>query len=451
MKDYSPILQRLFFIIFWVGSTFGFISEELLPFIASGRSMVYLALDALWIVLACFTVRRIVHLIAIAAILVVSYVSTCTLNGLSILFWINGLRDFLGLLLAYPIICYFMGDSERRARFEPEFDKTVLYFLLLQAACIVIQFILYGAGDCVGGSFGNGFSGQVSMCIYIASFYLVHKNLDTNNIWESLRQNSLPILLLFPTFLNETKVSFILIVLYFVLLMPIDRRYLIRAMVVFPTVMLLVWGGTTVYVMSTSNKDEADFTLDYVEKYLTVEDMDAIEGGALWELEQGQNADVPRVAKIMYLAVLHEQEPGHESLGWGVGQFKGGQGIEISDFAYRYDWLLMGSIPYVFHLLIQLGNAGVIFVAVWILGMFLFAPRWSRGRDLNMQMLVMCCVLIIMGYNDSLRNLWMCLFIFMLLAGSWTHMDDVDDDETDDEDADEDVINVSEEAAEAQS
>lgn len=433
VKDYSAIYQKLFFFIFWVGATFGFISDEIITDLASWRSIVFVCLDALWVLLACFTVRKAIHLAGIAVLLLVSYVATCMTEGMPLLFWLNGLRDFMGLMLAYPIMCYFMGDSDRREQFEPALDRTLLAFLLLQALCVVYQFVSYGAGDHCGGSFGNWYSGQVSMCIYIASFMLVHKNLDSNNIVQSLLQNKLPIILLFPTFLNETKISFVLFALYVVLLMPMDRRYIIRAMWLLPGALLLVWLAGSVYMMTA--KDKVDLLdEEYITEYLMIDDIDAAEGGALWDMEQGNAADVPRLTKIMYLPILHEQEPGHEMLGWGVGQFKGGQGMTTSDFAYRFDWLLCGSIPYVFHIHIQLGMVGVVLVSLWIVLLFIVAPSWSRGRDYSMQMLALLVILIIMVYNDSLRDLWMCMFLFALLASSWIPKDDEEEEEEEEDD-----------------
>lgn len=430
MKDYSPIYQRLFFFTFWVGATFGFISDEVITPLASYRSLVFLGLDAIMVLLACCTVRKISHIAALAVLLAVSWASTCYSNEMSLTFWANGLRDFLGVMVAYPVICYFMGDNERRKRFEAELDRALLMFLLLQAFCVTYQFIRYGAGDHCGGSFGNWYSGIVSMCIFIASFILVHKSLDNEHIFASLIHNKLPIILLFPTFLNETKISFVLIVLYFVLLMPLDRRYLTRAMWMLPAALGLIWIAGTMYSMGVKEDDDI-FDNEYVMEYLTIDDIENAEGGALWDMEQGNAADVPRLTKIMYLPILHEQEPGHEMLGWGIGQFKGGQGMEVSDFAYRYDWLLCGSIPYIFHVHIQLGMLGIVLMALWIVLMVLLKPSWSTGRDYNAQLLFVLIILIIMLYNDSLRDLWMCSFLAFLLAGSWKTAEEDDNDSED--------------------
>ncbi len=411
--------------ILWVGCCFGFVADEVLTPLANWRTAVFLMLDVAWVALALLTVRQPMHILGVLAMLAVTFVATVLVNGLSVTFWANGVRDFLGLVLAYPVMCYFMGNEQRRRHFEPTLERHMLYFLLVQAVCVTFQFVKYGAGDHCGGSFGNWFSGQVSMCIYIASFYLVHKRIDPAAPFASLRQCKLPIILLYPTFLNETKVSFLLLALYFLLLMPLDRRYVVRVMWIIPGVLLLGWLAVTVY-LSVVGSDDDVFSAEYLTEYVSVDDIDSAEGGAQWQIEEeGMAADVPRLTKIMYLAILQEQEPGHELMGWGVGQFKGGNGLDISEFAYEYDWLLSGSVPYVFHVYIQLGTLGVVLVIVWLVLLLLVPPAWSDGRDYNVQLMVVLLLCIIMFYNDSLRNLWLCLFLFSLLASSWRPKEEV--------------------------
>lgn len=419
MKDYSPIYQRLFFVIFWVTVLFGFISEEFFKELLPWRSTVFLVTDALWVILACLTVRRPLHVAVVGVFVVVTYVSTCFLNELSTVYWINGLRDFMGLVLAFPVVDYFMSDEERRVRFEMSLDRQLLYFLLVQAFCLPYQFMKYGAGDHGGGSMGNNFSGTMSMCIYIASFMLMRKRLDTERFFASLNDNKLLIFLLFPTFLNETKISFILIVMYFVLLLPLDRRYLVRAMWVMPILVMIAWVGASVYTTIVKSQGDDITSMEYLSEYLAGEDLDNIESGAQWDIDENNAADVPRIAKLLYLPLLHTQEPGHEALGFGVGQFKGGTTLEVSDFAYRYDWLLMGSIPYLFHVHIQLGLVGVALVLCWLLSLFVLKPSWSKGRDYNIQLFVAMLLFLIMLYNDSLRNLTFTMMLFSFFASSW--------------------------------
>ena len=94
---------------------------------------------------------------------------------------------------------------------------------------------------------GGWFSGILSFSIYYASFYLLNKRIDRNNIMRSLYKNWTLIFLLFPTFLNETKISFALIIAYFILLLPIDRKYIIRITFLSPLIIILVGVGSFFY------------------------------------------------------------------------------------------------------------------------------------------------------------------------------------------------------------
>ena len=427
MKDYSPIYQRFFFVIFWVAMCFGFVSQEVIPPLTSWHSGVFLMVDIMWVMLAALTVRRVLDVVLIVSFVMISYISTCTLNDLSLVFWINGLRDFLGLLLAYPVMCYFMCDPTRRERFESSLDRQLIIFLVIQAICVTYQFLKYGAGDHGGGSLGNNGSGNISMIIYLVSYYLLHKRLDTDNFFVSLNENKLLIILLFPTFLNETKISFILIVIYFALLLPFDRRYILRAMWAVPIVMCAIWVGSSVYGSVVKSTDEDFISMEFLSHYLSLEDVSTAEQGALWDIDQGRQADVPRIAKLMYLPILHTQEPGHEAMGFGLGQFKGGTTLELSDFAYKYDWLLMGSIPYLFHVYIQLGMVGIVFLFGCLMYIFLIKPSWSVGRDYNMQLFVAIVLMLIMFYNDSLRVISFTMILFFFFAASWTVQNDIEE------------------------
>ena len=419
MKDYSPIYQRTFFVVLWVLSTFGFISDEILPPLESMSSIVNLLADVVLATLAVCIIRNRLHLACIGVFVLVSCYITCFYNNLSTIFWVNGLRDFIGLLTAYPILCYFYSDPVRRQRFVESLDKQLLIFLVLQAFCIPFQMLQYGEGDHGGGSFGNWYSGQVSICIYAISFYLMHKRLDTSHFFASLNRNKILILLLFPTFLNETKVSFVLIVLYFLLLMPLDRKFFTRALWITPTAALLLFIGINVYQAVESNSHEDIFSEEYLIGYFMLDDPEHAESDALWNMDNGTNADVPRITKFMYLPILNEQEPGHVWTGFGIGQFKGGTNMDLSEFAYEYDWLLMGSIPYMFHTYIQLGIIGVAMLLAWLAVIFGVRPSWVARRDYNVQLLVIFIVMLLFVHIDILRNPEFCMILFAIFTSSW--------------------------------
>ena len=116
---------------------------------------------------------------------------------------------------------------------------------------------------------------------------------------------------------------------------------------------------------------------------------------------------------------MQDEEPGHTLTGWGVGHFKGGTLVPNSDFYQQNEWLLIGTIPYLFHMLVQMGWLGVALMAVF-LGLLLFGrPVKGASRDYNLQFYVLALLLLIMVYQDFLRNALVCFFIFYVMAQSW--------------------------------
>src|SRR5690606_5714960 len=68
----------------------------------------------------------------------------------------------------------------------------------------IVQFIQFGATDAVGGTFGNFGSGVLTFTVICMVYFMHH---FTRNISQTL----LLFFALLPLFLNETKISFILI------------------------------------------------------------------------------------------------------------------------------------------------------------------------------------------------------------------------------------------------
>jgi len=185
---------------------------------------------------------------------------------------------------------------------------------------------------------------------------------------------------------------------------------------------LLLWVGLFIYNYTTSlSQSGIHFSsVEDVVAYFVLDDLEKVEGDARWNMENNRGiTDVPRFTKLAYLAVLNEQEPGHMLTGFGVGQFKGGTQIATSDFARTYDWLLMGSVPYIFHIYIQLGIVGLVLLQLYVVFLALKRPHWASGRDVNLQLMLLAVVLIVYLYNDMLRNLAFCMLFFSLLAASW--------------------------------
>lgn len=428
----SIFIQRALLGVFWVLGTVGFICDEVIPGLESLRSYINLGCDAILVLLGLMSLRHRADLLTIGSLLLIAITSSLVFNRLPLMFTVNGLRVFIGALFCYPIFRYFMDEPTRRARFIKSFDKNLEIFLWLQVPCIGFQFVVYGAGDHGGGSLGNWYSGAISMMIYLISFYLLKKRINPRHFMSSIFTNYKYVLLLTPTFLNETKISFVLLVLYFILLVPIDKRMLKRALFIVPVMSLLFGVGYMTYKMTyqgeVSNKSSATVSPDDVdifsEEYLTeyvFSDLENAEEGVEWSLDNNESglADIGRVTKFLLLPMFEEDDPGHIPLGFGVGHFKGGTKMNHSEFFEHYEWYLMGTIPYFIHIYLQLGIVGVLWFIVFLVSLFVRHPDGCTKRDLNLQLFLAAFIGIILFYAESLREPIICILVYGLAACAW--------------------------------
>lgn len=411
----SLLYQRIFFTAFWIRGTFSFISEEVFLFLDPLSPIVFLAYDFVICLLGILTIRKRCDITILCGFIAISYFSTCVINGLSLLFYINGLRDFLSFLFLIPIFRYFFEEDARKKRFVESFDKQLIIFLVIQALCLVWQFFKYGAGDHGGGSLGNWNSGIISTMIYLSSFYLMQKKIG-DDYFKGLSNNIIYIILLFPTFLNETKISFILFAAYFLLLISINRKAFFRILIIFPLIIVLMFGAISVYMMSSDNTNDIFTKEYYTEMYLMNDDSEEY---AKWLLEEdmGDLEDIPRFSKLLILGEIFEENPNNIFTGFGLGHFKGGTFIDFSDFFKEYEWTMIGSIPYLFHIIIQLGLTGILFFIVFW-GYYMGFKEKEKFRNLNLQLYIILVVFLILFYNDSLRSSFMSVILMYMLFSS---------------------------------
>ena len=274
------ILQRLFFIGFWLATCTGFVSDLIWGNTSTSplTTLSQLTVDVILLFLAVCTMRKTIDIIFVSSFLVIAAISGFIVNHESLVMWLNGLRSFFPILFLPPILRYFWATDYRHDLFVKSLDKQLYIFLWLQVPTVLFQFFKYGAGDFVGGTMGGWYSGILSFTIYYSSFYLLNKRIDRNNILQSLYKNWTLIFLLFPTFLNETKISFALIVVYFILLLPIDRKYIIRMTFLAPVIILLIGIGSFFY-SSTVDESQGKLKLDpeFFEEYFDadIEDIES--------------------------------------------------------------------------------------------------------------------------------------------------------------------------------
>lgn len=413
-KLYTGIL----FTVLWISLCWGFVQDEFVSSLERIRPFVFLLLDLAIIALGLFALRDRRDLLLFAFFVIIVAVSAL-LNHEGIATVMNGCRDFIGLVLAAPVIRLLL-TSKYSERFIVSFDRQLYIFLYVQAVCVTWQFIRYGAGDAGGGSMGEGASGTISVLIYFVSFYLMCRRWDlTQSYGTNIRKNVGLVLLLYPTFLNETKISLVLVVFYFIMLLRINRQYLLKLAAFSPLMILIgvvaVWGYTSIIqhdaeeVFSEENMYEyfvGNDVEELVEIAQKVQDYD-IETDNLWAM------DIPRMTKMAMAPVALSETGGGIWLGAGVGQFKGATVLSKTRFASEYAWLLQGSRPLLFFVFVQLGVFGLI----WIWTNFICIVQtdsrcWFKW---NIRLYMYLLIIISMFYNDSFRLFQYCFILFYIL------------------------------------
>lgn len=415
------LLQRLFFIGFWLATCTGFVSDLIWGPDVMGplRTVSQLIVDSIFLFLALCTVRKKIDIILIGSFLVIAVISGFFVNNDSLVVWLNGLRYFFPVLFLPPILRYFWETEYRHDLFVKSLDKQLYIFLWLQVPAVLYQFFIHGAGDYVGGTMGGWFSGILSFSIYFTSFYLLNKRIDRNNILQSLYKNWVYIFLLFPTFLNETKISFGLIIAYFILLLPIDRKYLIRLTFLTPLIVLLVGVGSAFYFSTVTGTERLEFSEDFFENYLTA-DLDNIEGAAEYaDNNYSEQFDMPRFAKLAIMPMIFNAHPGHNLFGFGLSLYKHGSIVDASDFYNEYDWIMKGTSPWLFSVYMQLGILGTVWFVLFFISLFYKRPTKYRERNLNSQIFLFLVVIIMLFYSDYWGYAHFSYLAFLFLFLSW--------------------------------
>ena len=417
----DDLLLNTLIAIFWVVSLFGFFRDELIPSLSNVETYFFAAVDGVVLFLGVATIKRRIHLLLVGLFLALAFVTTMIINGLGLIFFLNGLRDFVGLLFM-PVVYYWIWSKETcRKRFINRFDKHLTLWLIIQFPCIVWQFAHWGACDKVGGSLGNFMSGLDSTLIYMVSFYLLRKRLKNyQNIWQGVLDNIWLVLLVLPTFLNETKVSFIYLIMYFLLLLPIDRKIFVRSLVIFPVLSLMIYVGWGMYMSSQSSFGYNFFSSENLVEYIYVDDVDEVESNAKYaENYESSGSDVPRVTKLVFFFLFENDYPGCTLHGMGLAQFKGGTTLEPTKFFNENEWVLTGTIPFFYSIAVQLGLLGVAWYVLFLVFTFTKSPFKKNIHDWNLQFYVIAVFLILLVYSDMQRIVTFNIFVFYIIACSW--------------------------------
>lgn len=186
---------------------------------------------------------------------------------------------------------------------------------------------------------------------------------------------------------------------------------------------LAVFVGLFLIYASITGQDPEDFlSSELYEEYLYGLDLDELVDigqkvqDGLIEVDPTDvwQQDIPRFAKIGLMMPILHGTTGGIIFGEGIGQFKGWVTGRATSFAREYQWLMIGSRPMLFVMLVQMGLAGVIWL-FWRLSLPVFQGRGGRPMEWQIRALVALCFLIVMLYNDSLREIVVCTVLFYVL------------------------------------
>lgn len=423
MIEKSKFYFYSFCLLLWATATWGFIIQEVVPALLPMTSTIRLLLDTGLILLGLMTLRNRRDIAVIATFVGLTFFSSVFLNHEGIATYLNGIREFTGLLFMAPIVRYLVTNY-RREEYIASFDRQLLIFLMLQMVAIPFQAVKYGVGDHGGGTLGDGMSGAVSTIIYLGTFYLITRRWDSHNYLKSLRQNWMYLLLLIPSFLNETKISFIYFFLFFLLLFGVNMRSLFKLVLALPFIIVGLGVAAYTYLKATGQDAEMFTDVEFYQAYLFGEDTDNLleigenyQDGDYYELEDQWAIDLPRFYKIFAAPTLLKGTKGGLVFGVGLGQFKGGTNMDKTDFARKNDFMLRGTVPLLYDLMIQMGLLGV----AWFFWNLISAIRYKNRRtsmSLNIKVYISVIVLLQVCYGTLLTYMMVDFVLFYLMFRS---------------------------------
>ena len=348
----------LFFAVLVFNSVAGAFSTMVMPaaeriirlFIAGGDAvMIAMALSVLWPRRSFFGARYLM-----AFLLVSTLTFIYNLDRFGFPEHLNGIRETL-FFFASLVVVHDLYESPHRLTFIRVFSRFLIVFAIIQTPVAFYQFLRYGAGDMVAGTYGTaGGSGYLSQLLFLLTFYFVVRYASLGDGTHfSITRMLLFLPALIPCALNETKISFVLLAGFLILMVSSPRK-------IYRAVPLLILGAAMMYLLNyyyteTVTDTRGIFDQDYVEKYLLTN-----------PTERG--GDLPRFQRIIIMFRMMGNDVGSILLGMGYGVLGGGNIMNVSRLGRALYYLVTGSRILLFRVWIQGGVLAVIIVAGCMFG-----------------------------------------------------------------------------------
>lgn len=412
-------------IIFWYTGTISFPLQEIMPSAFTALNPCIMAFgDVMLMCLGLWTLRSRLDIALLISLILIGFASK-QLNDVSFLSYVNGMRQYVDLVFILSIIRYLLATRTRIEYFLPIFEKNMYWFLLLQFPAMIYQFLRWSDYDYVGGTLGWMMSGPISTLLYVISFYFMVRRWDKSLTYlENLKHNWMLIVCLMPSMLNETKISFIYILLYFVLLVPFDRNYLKRLVYVVPLGLVITVGAIAIYNKNFDNPyEEGRADKISIDEYVMGDDniREAVLDGTMETVipyVEEEAVDLARGIKLLAIPMVMSSEPHGWVVGFGPSQFKGNHVMGQSDFSKDLEWLLMGTTITVMMILIDLGLLGGVWMICYIMALFR-AFRRVRKREMRITIFMLVIFLMVMFYMAMHQTIpLIIIFTFIIMLSS---------------------------------
>lgn len=389
MREAINKFQKNIFILLLYSSAFFGIAIDLAGI--ESRTAFYAAFDAMILLLGLLSFSKMKGSLAYIFILFLAcFILNFSYSEANFIGSLNGFREILVVVFAVIFFnkIFAEGNEDLAEDYMNIFKKFGYIFLVSQIPIAVFQYIQNGGpGDAVGGSFGAFGSGVLTMSVICMVYFLHLQTTKVSNI-------ALLYVCLVPLLLNETKISFILIPMM-VLFVRFDLKFKNLAMALGGAAVFLVLFSMYYTDQSGENDASSIFTEDFLSDYLMAD---------IYMYD-----DIPRFTKIMLAWQMISEQTNTFLFGFEYGLFKGVNTLRDSDFAQTYGWLLTGTRPYLFYLLLQ---GGIMLVTAFFL---LLAHVNNYFRSFNkLKGFLLILVLIILVYNDLFRTqTFLILFFFI--------------------------------------
>jgi hypothetical protein len=385
-------------------------------------SPVNILCDGIIILLAFATIKKrsmkyLYMFFAVAFIGVISYFHN---YGISLTQFINGMRSIIPLFFSLIFITNILY-GKKNVQFYQAMNSYIIAYLVLNIPVSLWQAAAFGIGsDYIGGIAGTWHSGNMSILIYLCTFYVLMQNFDSDKIAKSLLANKWIFLCWIPSFINETKISFILILVFFILCLNISLAKIHKNIIaiLLSAAILLVFS----YAYQKTNAGGKNLSEILTSGYYAVEFMgtDALEKTDVYDLQY----DLQRSIRMIIMLDLLTKDYSTFFFGKSFGHFNISS-AEYTQFAKEYSYLVEGSNPFIVVMLLQVGVVGFLIVC---LAMFIgisdrknILPSFD-GNHNKMRSFLIAVLIMVSYYSTAFRNFYFPAIFFYF--GIWATLPD---------------------------